>query len=282
MAERMDFTTPVGRFVSGSLTEKRKTDNQNRPIEPEKQRYEFGLAIEKTEPSLPALFQQIAAHAKAGYQAQPHIAQRIDTWFQTLSGFSMKISDGDAPNQRGQVNENTKGCFVLWFSTSIEIKTCGPDNIQIDPSAIKRGWYIDVYGSCAINGLQDNNAGMYMNPEWVRLIGEGDEIVGGIDAATAFGAPAAPAALPPGARPVGSVPPAPVGAPGGGMPGAVQQAMPGAPAAVPMPAPVPAATVPAAMPGAVPTQPPAQPQTASPGETHPPHPGILGAGLPGQ
>ena len=53
--ERTEFHTPVGRLVSGSWTEKRTKDHQNRPIEPEKQVYQFGLAIEKTNPDFPAI-----------------------------------------------------------------------------------------------------------------------------------------------------------------------------------------------------------------------------------
>ncbi len=291
MTEPTYFHTPVGRFVSGSLTEKRTTDNDNRPIQPEKQRYEFGLAIQKSDPALPGMLQTIAAAAKAGYQQRPDIQQRVDAWFQTMSGFSMKISDGDKPAARtGDVNQNTAGCFVIWFSTSMDILAANAQNTQIDPASIKRGWFVDVAASVKANGLTDNNAGVYMNPTCVRLIAEGEEIVGGMNIETALqNAPVAPTQLPPGARPVGSTPQAPAtsGAPGTGLPGA-------APAVPTQAAPAPAQTAPAGLPGAAPTQPPAQPQTASHGSApaspgsaptvaggtgHPPHPGILG--LPG-
>lgn len=281
--ERLNITIPPGRFVSGSLTEKRTKDLDGRPIEPEKQRYEFGIAVRKDDPNLLPVIQAIAAHAKAGYSNAPHIQTRIDDWFNTMSGFSMKISDGDKPNAKGVQNQNTVGHFVFWFSTALDVKTCvSPTNAQIDPTGIKRGWYVDVFASVASNGLQDRNAGIYLNPEWVRLLGEGDEIVGGLSAEEAFGS-AAPAALPPGARPIGSTPQAPAsaGMPGGGMPGA---------SANPTPAQAHVQTAPAGMPGAgMPGggMPGAQQPTASPGDqmpqtNHPSHPGILGTGLPGQ
>lgn len=293
MTEPVYFHTPVGRFVSGSLTEKRTTDNNNRPIEPEKQRYDFGLAIRKDDPGVPGMLQSIATAAKAGYPQRQDIQQRVDGWFQTMSGFSMKISDGDKPAvSTGKVNENTAGCFVVWFSTSMDILAANAQNIQIDAASIKRGWYVDVAASARANGLLDHNAGVYMNPSCVRLIAEGEEIVGGMNVETALqNAPTAPTQLPPGARPVGSTPQAPVssGAPGTGLPGMVPAApsvgaapLPGVAPVPTQAAPAPAQTAPAALPGVAPTQPPAQPQTASPGDTgYPPHPGVMQPGLPG-
>jgi len=264
MTERLNFHTPAGRFVSGSLTQRRDKDQNNRPIEPDKQRFEFGVAIRKDDPGLMPMLQQIGQYAKAAYSHQPAIQARIDQWFTTMTGFSMKISDGDRPAANGKTNPNMVGCFVVWYSTAMDILAANSANQQIDIASIKRGWYVDVSSNVSINGLIDHNAGVYMNPNCVRLIGEGDEILGGMTVDAALANAPAPAQLPPGARPVGSTPQAPAssGAPGTGLLG------------VP---PV----------GAAPAQAPAVPGlpdggTASPTEQHPPHPGILGAGgLPG-
>ncbi len=224
MAEKHQFFTPVGRFVSGDLQTKRDKDNQNRPIAPENQRYEFGLAIRKDDPGVVPLIQGIAGFAYNEYaKTAPHVAQKVVNWLQTLDGFSGKISDGDKPNQRGQVNQNTVGCFVFWFSTSIDIMaaSAAAANAQIPLDQIKRGYYVDVAGSAAINGLTDGNAGIYLNPTVVRLIAHGPEIVGSVDPQALFANHAAPAQLPPGAMPIGSAPqpPAGVGMPGAGLPG---------------------------------------------------------------
>ena len=254
--ERMTFTTPVGRFVSGSLTEKRTKDNQGNPIAPEKQRFEFGLAVRKDDPQIGAFIGQIAQNAKAQYAAKaPHIVPRIDAWFQSMSGFAMKISDGDAPNLQGRRNENTAGCFVLWFSTSLDIIAARvPDNAQIPLSQIKRGFYVDVYGSTSINEKVDHTAGLYLNPQIVRLVAEGDEIVSQIDPAQAFaGMPPPSAAHLPGARPIGTFPAqAPMAAPG--LPGMVAPQMPGQmPAAAPPTGmPMPGYAAPAAPPTGMP------------------------------
>ena len=40
--------TPVGRFVSGSITEKRTTDYEGRTLPEEKQHYAFGVADRKS------------------------------------------------------------------------------------------------------------------------------------------------------------------------------------------------------------------------------------------
>jgi len=122
MAEKTMFNTPVGRFVSGSLTELRDRDAQGKPIPPEKQTFDFGLAISKTDPNVAGLFQTLAGVAKGGYANNPSVLQRIDNWFRTMDGFSMKVSDGDKPNMKGQINDNTRGCYVFWFSTSFAIQ----------------------------------------------------------------------------------------------------------------------------------------------------------------
>ena len=228
MAERYNFHTPVGRFVSGSLTDLRTKDYQGRPLD--NPHYDFGVAIRKDDAALPAFLQGLTAYAKGAYAHAPTVQQHIDGWLQTLAGFSMKITDGDKANQKGNVNENTRGCFVIWFSSNFEIQACNAQNTQIDPATIKRGWFVDVAGNAAINGLTDGNAGIYMNPNWVRLIAEGDEITGSVDPNTAFGGAPVPTQLPPGARPVGSAPAVPTaaGLPGTGLPGAPATPAPGA------------------------------------------------------
>lgn len=295
MADRMQFFTPVGRFVSGDLVTKRDKDHQNRPVAPDKQTYQFGVAIRKDDPAVGPLIQQIATHAYSYYQTKaPHVAQRVVNWMQTLDGFSMKISNGDAPNQRGQVNQNTVGCWVFWFSTGLDIVgSIAPSNAQIPVAQIKRGWYVDVAGSVAVNELTDDNAGVYLNPTVVRLIAEGDEIVGSVDPQQIYANHAAPVQLPPGARPIGSTPQPGAGAglPGTGMPGIggggvgtqQQVAGPGVGGAMPgfsgAPA-TPGQGLPQGAPGGMPPFPGAgQPgtSTASPSNTgFPQHTGILG------
>lgn len=286
MADNLQFVTPVGRFVSGDLTKKRVKDKDGRDIAPDKQRFEFGIAFAKTDPQIGALIQQIATYAHGEYsKTAPHIAQRVVNWMNTLDGFSMKIANGDKPNAEGKVNPNTAGHWVFYFSTALDpIGAIAPTNAQIPLDRIKRGWFVDVAGSVAINGLTDNNAGVYMNPAVIRLVAEGEEIVGGIDPQAVFANHAAPTQLPPGARPIGSAPSLP---PGSGMPGVGQMPgmMPGMPAQqAQMPGfgvGSPAMGAPAGMPQAAPAgmqpfAPAGAPgQTASPGNGFPAHPGIL-------
>lgn len=293
MADKLQFFTPVGRFVSGDLVTKRDKDHQNRPVAPEKQTYQFGVAFRKDDPAVGPLIQQIATHAHSYYQTKaPHVAQRIVNWMQTLDGFSMKISNGDAPNQRGQVNQNTVGCWVFWFSTGLDIVTSAPPptNTQIPATQIKRGWFVDIAGTCGVNELTDDNAGVYLNPTCVRLRYEGDEIVGTVDPQQLFANHQdTNQQPPPGARQVGSSgvfpqsgqAPAGAGLPGTGMPGigggAAPAGMPGFPGGAPV---TPVQGLPQGAPGGMPAFPgAAQPgiSTASPSNTgFPQHTGILG------
>lgn len=266
MAERLDFFTPVvGRFVNGSITEKRTKDSDNREIPADKQRFEFGVAFEKAA-IWPMLAEQWYPFLAGALARDQNALTRMSNWFNTMQGFSMKVADGDKPSSTGAINEHTKGCFVLYFSSMYPPKAVGPDPsfTEIDPATVKRGFYVQVAGDIAPNEQPNDRAGIYLNGNIVRLIAEGDEIRGGVNAAAAFGGAAAPTALPPGARPLGST--SGVGA-AFGAPGLPQ-------AGVPAPAPM----APVGLPGI-----PAAAPTIASGGSLPgvvPHTGIL-AGPPG-
>lgn len=247
MSDRFDFNTPGGRFVGGHPTEKQTHDYQNRPIAPEKQRISVGIAFPKSQDAaaqINVLLGQIYNFALGQYANKPG-GQRAYAEAQKFVGdpnakFSWKIKDGDAPNSDGTFNENTKNCWVFWFSTTIPFKACDglQGNKEIDPATIKRGWYVDMFGNCSINGLTDDNAGIYLNPSIMRLIGYGPEIVGGPNIQQAFGnvpVPTMPGASTMPVAPAGGIPqaaptpaPAPVGLPQAAPAGLPQQQpMPG-------------------------------------------------------
>jgi len=236
--ERVETNTPVGRFVSGSLTEKRSKDLNNAPIPEDKQQFEFGLAIRKDDPGLGPLFQTIQGAAMQGYASNPQIQQRIQGWPQTQ--FSMKMRDGDQPNAQGQVNQNTAGCFVLYFASSYPITCYNAEGTQVDPATFDRGCYMDVYMSIAPNGLTNHQAGIYLNPLALRFIAYGERIAGGGRHDAAFGNAPVPTNLPPGASmtpvaPAGHAPAAPTAgnAPVGAVPGLPQPGMVSAGTAAP-------------------------------------------------
>lgn len=249
MADPLHFYTPmIGRFVSGSLTEKRSKDGEGRPIAPDNQRFEFGIAFDKQQ-AWAFLGEKFYPYLASALSVDQNGLQRMSNWFQNPAAkgiFSMKITDGDAPNQKGHVSDHTKGMFVFWFS-AIDLKTVDPNNLDLSPDMIKRGWFVQVAGSIKPNEQQGDRAGIYMNGNIVRLVAEGDVIVGGIDPTEAFGGTTAatPAALPPGARPLGSssgvaagfAPAggsmAPVGQFAGAPPAGIPIASPGSPPAAP-------------------------------------------------
>lgn len=269
---------PVGRFVSGSVTEKRKLDHRGDPLAEDKQRFEFGVAVDKNAPELPAVFGQLQAVAMEKHAGYPSV-----TNFQ-LQDYSWKISDGDKPNAKGQVNADTAGHFIFWFSSSYPVRTCDQNNTQCDPNMIKRGFYVDVVFNAKNNGSTGQQAGIYLNPEWLRFIAYGQEIVSGRSAADAFGAPA-PTTLPAGASatPLAAhaapgVAPTPAAAP---MPGNVAPVA-GAPTAAPAtPAPAPAQGLPTASPGNVAPAPAHDLVNAAVGQQPAAPQGVPGQPLPG-
>lgn len=233
MAQSPLINSPLMRFVSGDMDKFRTTDHKNRPIPADKQGTEFGLAVAKDNPALPAMFQAICAHLWTECAAVPAILQKIQTVMQyfplyvtshapqSMDGFSWKMSDGDKPNAEGQVSEHTRGHWVFYFKSKFPIVFGNSQNAEIPVSAIKRGDFVDIAFQCAWNGLTGaDEAGVYLNPKVVRLQFEGPAIGGGIvSVAEAFAATPQPQyQMPAGAKAPGALPaiPAnPMAMPGG-------------------------------------------------------------------
>jgi hypothetical protein len=256
MAQSAMIFSPLMRFVSGDMDKFRTEDHKKRPIPPDKQGTEFGLAIAKDNPALPAMFQAICAHLWTECAAQPAIQQKIQNVMQyfplyvtshaptCLDGFSWKMSDGDKPNNEGQVSEHTRGHWVFYFKSKFAISFGNAQNAEIPVTAIKRGDYVDIAFQCAWNGLTGaDEAGVYLNPKVIRLQFEGEPIGGGqMSVSQAYAAqPQAQYQAPVGAKVPGALPAMaanPMAMPGGApMPtGAPALAFPAPAAAMPAPA----------------------------------------------
>ncbi|NTI22360.1 hypothetical protein G6M87_10875 [Rhizobium rhizogenes] len=221
MAQSPMINSMLMRFVSGDMDRFRTEDHKKRPIPPDKQGTEFGLAVAKDNPALPAMFQAICAHLWTECAQQPAILQKIQTVMQyfplyvtshapnCMDGFSWKMSDGDKPNQEGVVSEHTRGCWVFYFKSKFPIGFGNAQNAEIPVSAIKRGDYVDIAFQCAWNGLVGaDDAGVYLNPKVVRLQFEGDPIGGGqVSVSQAFAAQPQPQyQMPTGAKVPGALP----------------------------------------------------------------------------
>ena len=241
MAQSELIISPVGRWIGGSMTETVKTDHLNRPLDPDKYHYSVGIAFRKDDPATGAMLQAMAAHAYQEFAQAPHIQQLIGQYnFVPRSGFSWKVKDGDQPNAKGEINKNSVGCYVIYFSSNFVTKCADQTNAEIgnDNAAMTRGNFIQVAFTVAGNGNTDNTAGIYVNPQVYRFIAYGEPIVGGVDAATAFAGHDIPQQLPAGASltPVATqmaVPQGnnPSGAPG--QPPMVQGSSPGSPTTPP-------------------------------------------------
>jgi len=258
-----NFTTPVGRLVSGSITKPQTTDAEGRPLvyktgaDAGKPRtsYFFAIALEKKGEPHWAHTTWGAEIWKVGHEAFP--SGQADH-----PAFAWKVEDGDSqiPNKSGKKNidrEGYRGCWILKWSSSFPPKTFNADgSAAIDPESIKPGYFIQVNGSVQGNGSAQQ-PGVYLNHSMVALAAYGPEIVYGPDASEAgFGG----APLPAGATttPVGGFAPPAAPMPGGMPPPMVAPVPGGMPP--PMAAPVPAAApVPMAPPAPQFLQPPAAP-----------------------
>lgn len=229
----MQFTTPVGRLVQGSVYEQQTKDNQGnlRVIktgpnagQPNPQ-YFIALAFAKNDPAWPA-FEAAIKGAAAGFW--PLL---FPGGVCTRPNFSFKIIDGDGYDDNGNNNAEKPGFAGHWVVRFTRTAAFGPircfepgkyapEQVIQNPDRIKRGHYGRVSGTVSSN-KNDQKPGIYLNIDMFEHSGYGPEIVSGRSASDAFGA--APAALPAGAS---ATPVAPVPAP--------------VPVPVPVPAPAPA------------------------------------------
>lgn len=256
-----EFTTPVGRYVSGDLFTPDTKDNKGNPLTDKQgqptQRYNFGLAIPKASAGWAELYQQIAAEAKAGH---PQLFANG-----MPQSFAWKITDGDSQVPNGAGNRPCDkvewvGCYIMWFSGSYAPKCCDENWALItDSNELKRGYYIRVVGSTKPND-DAMKPGVYLNYAGIQRCAYGEAITGGIDLKQAFATPvgalpqgASATPLAPTAPAPATSPMAPAGLPAPGLPGA-----PAANTTMPAPAfqppPVNAAPMPGALPapGAIP------------------------------
>ena len=307
MATAQNFAiNAYGRFVSGDLLEKKKTDHLNKPIaDPEKHKFNFGIAFRKDDPALQNFFNEVFAYLSTAWatdqvklQALGHyFAVNPQTGFYNMTGLSMKMTDGDLPTGKDNtINKNTVGCVVLWCATKYPPKVTDTAYQEIPTESMKRGYHCAIVGTIDDNGLaysaDGKGAGIYLNIKGLILNAEGDLIESsGINIEAAMQNATPIGAMPTGARALGATSGMgqPQGMPGMGAPAGMPQQQVQQPVQQPMQNPNAVQGQPQmggvatqGMPG---VQPNAMPGTVSPGNVQQQqmpnaHPGILGG--PGQ
>jgi len=213
--ERINFTTPVGRLVAGSLYKGADKDAEGRPLvvkngpDAGKPRLDFyhAIAIEKAGEKHWAETAWGRIIWDAGHKFLAHAGQ--------MPAFAWKITDGDSqvPNKRGKRPCDREGYpkhWVLGFSSGFPSQLFTVAGLQSPvplhgENAINLGDFVQVNGSVTGNG-STSQPGVYLNHNMTCLIGYGQRIVVGPDVESAgFGG-----ALPAGASltpPAGFVPP---------------------------------------------------------------------------
>jgi hypothetical protein len=276
-----EFDPPLmGLMVWGSLYEPRTKDFDGNPIVDKDgkpgQRFEFGLAIPKTqahfanEPGWGQLIWSTAHAAFPGGAQSPAMAD--DFSWKILDGDSTKISTKSKSKVRPCDKEGHKGNWVLTLSSSFAPQILDARDLNkivslVEKDAIVPGYFILVGGSVA--GNTGKSPGVYLNHSAVALRAFGKKIESrGVYDVTKFGKVSA--ALPAGASlaPVGTaaLPGAPAPAAAAPAPAAPAPAAP-APAAPMAVAPAPALV--AVQPSAAPPPPPAAAPAAPTHKGHP-------------
>lgn len=187
----LTFTTPVGRFVWGSLVKPKIKDSEGKPLVIKSgpdagkptQRFEFGVAIPKgseTHWNQTPWGQLIDRAGKEGFPGGQH----------QLPAFAWKITDGDSmiPNRKGRLPSaqvGFKGHWVLAFSSSFAPTTVNANGTAVVPAeSIKCGHYVQINGSVGGNKSL-NQPGIFLNHRFVAHAAFGEEISIGPDASQA-------------------------------------------------------------------------------------------------
>jgi hypothetical protein len=174
----VQFTSPIGRLVSGSLSEAKKTNPQGAPLinknGEQRSNYYFAIAIPKngsTHWNQTAWGQTIFNTAAAGFPGKQY----------EFPHFAWKITDGDStvPNKKGKIPNQIEGyigCWVLHFSSDFAPKLWNYNTKEyINPGFINPGDYIQVAGTIVANGRADS-PGIYLNHQLVAFIAYGQRI----------------------------------------------------------------------------------------------------------
>lgn len=183
MATTVQIMFPVGRYVSGSLYDLNTKDDKNQPMPENKHHWSFGYAIKKGA-------EQDWRQTSWGQQIAAVCATDWPNGESRHPSFSFKIKDGDsnvstrvntkAPNQ----HEGWPGHWILFFRRGKQIGEVPMVNADGSPNfslraqkSVKKGDYIQVFGSCKGSNDRPQNAGCYLNDEVVAFAGKGEEIV---------------------------------------------------------------------------------------------------------
>lgn len=241
----MQFTTPVGRLVYGSVWDGKDTDskgvqriiksgpNAGKPAFT----WSFGVAFPKVlangqpNEAFNTFYREVIDTCRAGYPQ--FYTGAIDPFTGKPgcilpAGMALKVKDGDGVDSKGKQNREKEGWAGHWIVafSGMYAPRVFDVNVGLDPAQqlqdktrVLPGDYVAVNGTCEPNTGAET-PGVYMNGNMVCFVGAGPRIVSGPKAADAFAGVTA-GQLPPGcvvgASPA-SVAPTPPVAPVAGAP----------------------------------------------------------------
>lgn len=251
----MDFNTPVGRLVQGSVTPSHQKDMETNQLlfnadgSPQMGTF-VALAFPKLLPNGQANteFDQFNATLKAvAAAAWPQLFPQGAAGPCINPRFSWKYQDGDGVDNNGRSvadKPGFKGHHIIKFYTSFPLRCFhegkfGPhEELQKPEEVVKRGYWVRLFGEAKSNNATGNQVpGISLYPKLLSFVERGEEITGGADAQAAFGT------APVGWRPPATNSPIPTGVPNVPMPAVGIPVVP-APVVIPPPVVIPAPAAP--------------------------------------
>lgn len=271
----MDFNTPVGRIVQGSVAMQQQKDMETGQPEvnsdgtPRMGTF-IALAFPKVLPNGQANTEFDTFHAmlkQVAAASWPALFPQGANGPCTNPRFSWKLQDGDGTDQSGRSVADKPGFAGNWivkFYTAFPLrcfhegKFAAHEEIQKPEEVIKRGYWVRLFGEAKSNNASGTQVpGISLYPKLLSFVERGEEISSGPDAEQAFGTAQV------GWRPPASASPVPSP---GAMPAPPAVSVPQVQVAAPTPPAAPAAPAAPVAPAA-PTGPQVSPALAAQGIT---------------
>ncbi len=183
MSTRVNIMFPPGRWVSGSIFDLVTKGDNGEALPEAKQHWSFGYAIPKT----------AGVDWRQESWGAPIANAAATDWPNGESkhpAFSFKVKDGDSahsskPNAKApKDHEGWPGCWIVFFRRGKQIGATpivnanGSENFALRAQKqIKKGDYIQVYGSCKGTNDRPANPGCYVNDDVIAFVDKGTEIV---------------------------------------------------------------------------------------------------------
>ena len=187
--ERINFLSPVGRVISGSVEIANTTNYSGKPLTTQQGQprveFFFGIAVRKDDPEVEAFRATLGQAAAMGWPGGQHQSPK----------FSWKMDNGDGLDGEGKpfsARAGYAGCWIFKFTGGFAPRCFKADERgtmqSIPASEVYKGSFVRVSGN-AVGNSNAEKPGIYINHDMVQFVAHGEAIFSGPNPDNVFNAP---------------------------------------------------------------------------------------------